>query len=96
MGKVVGALNNREGQALALRYGEGHRTLARDRPSPYGIGKVVGASDAREGQALALRYGDRMTSRQLITKKRVPGRKKAWGLIHSMSASQAEMHTQRE
>ena len=61
----------REGQALALRCGEGgwgDRTLARDRPSRYGVGTVVGAPDAREGQALALRYAeggwdDRMIAR---------------------------------
>ena len=50
----------REGQALALRYGEGgwdDRMIARDRPSRYGVGKVIWPSGDREGQALALRYG---------------------------------------
>ena len=62
----------REGQALALRNGGGgwdDRTLARDRPSRYGIEDVsvyrragacpppcCGLPKTREGQALALRY----------------------------------------
>ena len=70
----------------------GHRMLARDRPSRYGVearietGRSLLPEDIKTGR----------TRRQLITKKRVPGRKKAWGLTQSMLASQAEMHTQRE
>ena len=84
------------GRGPVPRHAAVYRNLARDRPSRYGMGKVIGPSNAREGQALALREGDEMTRRQLITKKRVPGRKKAWDLTQSMLASQAEMHTQRE
>ena len=84
------------GRGPVPRHAEVYRNLARDRPSRYGKGKVIGPSNAHEGQALALREGDGMTHRQLITKKRVPGRKKVWGLTQLMLASQEEMHTQRE
>ena len=58
--QAPGPSNDREGQALALRYGDGgwgRRTIARDRPSRYGVGKAIGPPGDREGQALALRYG---------------------------------------
>ena len=61
----------------------GHRRIARDRPSPYGIEDVplyrragacpppcLGLSDAREGQALALRYGGRWLGHRRIARDR--------------------------